>query len=199
MHLRDIPLPATAAATTAVEVVTRFSPPALVHHCRRSYVFAAALATERSVAIDHELLFVATMLHDLGLEAPFDSHTLPFEYAGGDLAWVFAAGAGWPVERRERAGRIVVDHMRSDVDPAIDPEGQLLALATSLDISGRSPDLWPAELLAETVSAWPRLDLAARFTACFQDQAARKPDSAAGASVRSGIAERMATNPLDEL
>lgn len=199
MHLRDIPLPATAAVTTAVEVVTRFSPPALVHHCRRSYVLAAALAAERGIAIDHELLFVATMLHDLGLEAPFDSHTLPFEYAGGDLAWVFAAGAGWPVERRERVGRIIVDHMRSDVDPAIDPEGQLLALATSLDISGCSPDLWPVELLAETVSAWPRLDLAARFTACFQDQAARKPDSAAGASVRSGIAARMATNPLDKL
>lgn len=199
MLLRDVPLPTTPAATAALEVVTRFSPPALVHHCRRSYVFAAALAELRAVAVDHELLFVATMLHDLGLEAPFDSHTVPFEFAGGDLAWVFTAGAGWPAGRRERAGQIIVDHMRSDVDPAVDPEGQLLALATGLDISGRSPDLWPAELLAEAVAAWPRLDLAERFTACFQDQAARKPDSTAGASVRSGIAERMAANPLEQL
>ncbi|HEV7206651.1 MAG TPA: hypothetical protein VGN18_18745 [Jatrophihabitans sp.] len=197
MLLRDIPVPTTPAATAAVEVVTRFSPPALVHHCRRSYVFAAALGAQRGVALDHELLFVATMLHDLGLEAPFDSHTLPFERAGGDLAWVFTAGAGWPDERRARAGEIIVDHMRDDVDPAVDPEGQLLALATGLDISGRAPELWPEELLAEAVATWPRLDLAARFTACFTDQAARKPDSAAGASVRSGIAERMATNPLE--
>ncbi|MDT4915892.1 MAG: hypothetical protein QOH89_592, partial [Pseudonocardiales bacterium] len=46
---------------------------------------------------------------------------------------------------------------------------------------------------------YPRLDLAERFTACFRDQAERKPDSSAAAAVRSGIAERLAGNLLDRL
>jgi len=46
------------------------------------------------------------------------------------------------------------------------------------------------------LAAWPRLDLAERFTACFADQAARKPDSAAAAAMRSGLGERIAANPL---
>jgi hypothetical protein len=86
--------------------------------------------------------------------------------------------------------------MWDDVDPALDPEGHLLERATSLDISGRRLDEWPAPLRAEVLAAWPRLDLAERFTACFADQAARKPDSAAAAAMRSGLVERIAANPL---
>ncbi|HST66630.1 MAG TPA: cyanamide hydratase, partial [Mycobacteriales bacterium] len=117
--------------------------------------------------------------------------------AGGHLAWVFGAGAGWPPERRDRLGEVVARHMWDDVDPAFDPEGHLLERATSLDISGRRLEEWPAALRAEVLAAWPRLDLAARFTACFADQAARKPDSSAAAAIRSGLAARIAANPLD--
>jgi hypothetical protein len=139
---------------------------------------------------------VAGLLHDLGLEPAFDSHRLPFEVAGGELAWVFGAGLGWPEPRRQRLADVVVRHMWDDVDPALDPEGHLLERATSLDISGRRLDEWPAPLRAEVLAAWPRLDLAERFTACFADQAARKPDSAAAAAMRSGLVERIAANPL---
>ncbi|MEU7989046.1 hypothetical protein AB0B56_29705 [Streptosporangium canum] len=47
-------------------------------------------------------------LHDIGLVKEFDSHTVPFEEVGGHLAWVFAAGADWPVERRVRASEVDV-------------------------------------------------------------------------------------------
>ena len=43
----------------------------------------------------------------------------------------------------------------------------------------------------------PRLNLADEFLACFRDQADRKPNSQAAAAVRSGIADRMAANPLE--
>jgi hypothetical protein len=198
MRLADIPVPSTAAAILAAEVVVEFSPPALVNHCRRAYLLSASLADAEAIEIDHELLYVSSMLHDLGLEPAFDNHVQPFEHAGGHVAWVFAAGAGWPVPRRIRAAEIIVAHM-TEVGTDVDPEGHVLARATSLDISGRRPDDWSADLLREIVAAHPRLDLGARFTACFQDQAIRKPDSTAGASVRSGIADRIAANPLEHL
>lgn len=197
MRLDDLPMPDTVATRAATEVLRRYASSALVNHAIRSSRWAAAYGRLTGVRYDPELLHVAALLHDLGLEAPFDSHRLPFEEAGGQLAWVFGAGAGWDPARRERLGEVIVRHMWDDVDPAVDPEGHLLERATSLDISGRGAGEWPAELRAEVLAAWPRLDLAARFTACFADQAARKPDSSAAAAMRSGLAERIAVNPLD--
>ena len=55
-----------------------------------------------------ELLYLSSMLHDLGLVKEFDSHQVPFEEAGGHVAWVFGAGAGWSVERSRRAAQVIV-------------------------------------------------------------------------------------------
>lgn len=198
MRLTDIPVPSTAAAAAAAEVVAEYSVPALVNHCTRSYLLAAARAEIDGLTVDFELMYVAAMLHDLGLEPAFDSHTIAFEQAGGHVAWVFAAGAGWPVERRRRTAGAIVAHMVG-TDPAIDPEGHLLDVSTGLDISGRGADGWPVELLREIVAAYPRLDLVDRFLACFRDQAARKPDSSAGSAMRGGLPDRIIANPLDRL
>lgn len=196
MRLADVPIPESPAGRAAVEVLAEFSPPALVNHCLRSYLLAASLAELEQLPVDHELLYVASLLHDLALEPAFDNHTLPFEDAAGHVAWVFAAGAGWPRARRDRAAQIIVAHMRG-TDPASDHEGYLLDIATGLDISGRNVARWPHSLLAEMLAAHPRLDLGERFTACFLDQAERKPDSSAADAVRNGIAERIANNPLE--
>ena len=63
----------------------------------------------RDSEIDAELLFVASLLHDLGLVPAFDAHAVDFEHAGGAVARVFAAGAGWPEARQRRlADRLFV-------------------------------------------------------------------------------------------
>jgi hypothetical protein len=192
-----VAFPDTAVCNAAVDVVTEYSSPALVNHCHRSYIWAASLAQRRDIAFDGELLFVAAMLHDIGLEPAFDSHTVPFEEAGGHVAWVFAAGAGWPAGRRRRAAEIIVRHMWNAVDVAADPEGYLLEVATGLDISGRHPAWWPEELRRDVVAELPRLGLREEFLRCFQDQASRKPGSTAARAVASGIAGRLAANVLD--
>jgi hypothetical protein len=198
MRLADIPLPSTAAASAAAEVLAEYSAPALMNHCFRAYLFAASRAALDGVPVDHELLYVSALLHDIALEPEFDSHALPFEQASGHVAWVFTAGVGWPAERRARAAGVIVAHMVG-ADVAVDPEGHLLDVGTGLDISGRDAQRWPAELRREIVTAYPRLDLVDRFVACFRDQATRKPDSSAGLAMRNGLPDRIRANPLDRL
>ena len=170
-----------------------------MNHCVRSYIWAASHAQREHIAFDAELLFVAAMLHDIGLEQEFDSHTVPFEEAGGHVAWVFAAGAGWPLERRRRVAEIIVRHMWDAVDVSADPEGFLLEIATGLDISGRHPEWWGKEMRRDVVAELPRLGLRDEFLRCFQDQAVRKPGSAAAQAVASGIAGRLAANVLESV
>ena len=197
MDLKDIRIPDSPAARLAREVVERFSSPAMVNHSVRAYLWAAAHAGAIGLAFDEELLWVSAMLHDIGLGTAFDNHTIPFEDAGGNVAWVFGAGAGWPADRRRRASEIIVRHMWDAVDPAMDPEGHLLEVSTALDISGRDPHLWPQAFRDRVLAAVPRLDLKDEFGACLRDQARRKPQSSAAAFVSGGMDRRLAENPLE--
>ena len=189
--------PQTPAAAAALSVATRFYSPALLNHCVRSYLWGAMYGTAHGIAFDDELYYVSALLHDIGLTEPFDSHRLPFEEAGGHLAWVFGVAAGWPAERAARAEEIIVLHMRDDVSPAVDPESHLLQVATSWEVVGRRPEEFPPDARAEMLARYPRLGFGAEFLACFEDQARRKPGSAAAASVSKDVAGRIAANPLE--
>jgi hypothetical protein len=105
--------------------------------------------------------------------------------------------AGWPAERAARVSEIIVLHMRDDVAPADDPESHLLQVATTWEAAGRRPEEFPPDARAETLARYPRLGFGAEFLACFEDQARRKPGSAAAASVGKGLAGRIAANPLE--
>ena len=197
VNLDEVPQPETSAAHAALEVARAYCSLALVNHCLRSYLWGAWYGMRHGIDFDAELLYVSAMLHDIGLVKEFDSHTVPFEEAGGHVAWVFGAGAGWPVERRMRAAEVIVRHMWVEVDVNLDPEGHLLEIATGLDIAGRAPDRWPADFRSAVIDRFPRLTLGEEFLHCFEDQARRKPASSAAAAVESGIADRIAANGLD--
>jgi hypothetical protein len=189
--------PRTPAATAALSVATRFYTRALLNHCIRSYLWATTYAAAHGVGFDDELLYVSAMLHDIGLTDAFDSHRLSFEDAGGELAWVFGVAAGWPAERAARATQIIVAHMRADVASTVDPESHLLQVATGWDVVGRRPEEFPEPTRAELLARYPRVGFSGEFVACFEDQARRKPDSAAAASMANAGACRIRANPLD--
>ena len=137
--------PQTPAATAALSVATSFYSPALLNHCVRSYLWGTMYGAAHGIAFDDELYYVSSLLHDIGLTEAFDSHTLAFEEAGGDLAWVFGIAAGWPADRAARATEIIVLHMRDDVPAAVDPESHILQVATSWEVVGRRPEELPPE------------------------------------------------------
>jgi HD superfamily phosphodiesterase len=190
-------IPRTAAATAALEVATAYQSPALLSHSRRVFVWAAAYGRQHDIRYDEELLFVAAMFHDISLVPEFDSHTISFEEAGGHVARVFAAGAGWPTDRRDRLAEVIVRHMWPDVDPNDDPEGHLLSRAAALDIVGKNLDDFTPAFRADVLRNHPRLGLADEFLTCFRSQSDRKPTSSAARAIQTGLASRMAANPLD--
>jgi hypothetical protein len=197
LSLDELLAPPTPIAERALDVARSLASPALLNHSLRSHAFAAALGHAEGIAFDPELLYVASMLHDIGLVPVFDSVSAPFEEAGGRVAWVFGAGAGWAPERRERASEVIVRHMWSEVDPNLDAEGHLLERATSIDVSGSGWDDWPAQLREDLVARVPRLGFAAEFTECIREQARRKPGTQAERAVIGGLPERAAHNRLD--
>jgi hypothetical protein len=181
--MHDSPaLPDSAACSAAEQVARRFCSPSLFNHSVRSYMWAAALGARDGVAFDQELLYVAALLHDVALTEGFDSHALPFETAGAHVAWVFGTAAGWTSARSARAADAVERHMGDAASAGPVPEARLLQAGTALDIAGARAGDVPDDVVAAALEAWPRLDLAAEFAACFAEQARRKPGSKAAAA-----------------
>ncbi|WAC68106.1 HD domain-containing protein [Microbacterium sp. SL75] len=198
MQLADFPVPDSFAARGALALAREYQSPAITAHALRSWLWAEAFALVDGVAgIDHELLYVAAVLHDIGTVTEFDNHTLSYEHAGGHVGVALTAGAGWDRERRERVLDVIVRHNWPSVDRSMDAEGYLLETATALDISGARPDALPAEFVREVLAVHPRSSLAAEFGACVTDQAARKPDTAARRLVDGGVVRKLAANPLE--
>ncbi|MEW2626280.1 HD domain-containing protein [Streptomyces sp. NPDC048106] len=183
----------------ARQVCAQYADEALYHHSWRSYLFGAAWARDRGLDFDQELFFVSAMLHDLALTPPFDSHTLPFEEAGGHLAQVFTAGLGWPPERRRRAAELIVLHMRDEVTPEEDLESRLLQVGTSADVSGSGLDAFDPAFTEALVAAHPRFGFADSFVRLFADQARRKPGCAAADLAAGDWPDRTRANPLETI
>ncbi|MGX1776947.1 HD domain-containing protein [Nocardia brasiliensis] len=116
MSVIELPDVETVTARAAREVARQYCSPSLFHHSARAFIWAALLARAESITVDTELLYVASMFHDIGLVDEFDSYTVDFEDAGGHVAAVFAAGAGWSERRRRRLHEIIVRHMWDHVE-----------------------------------------------------------------------------------
>ncbi|MFH9420134.1 HD domain-containing protein [Streptomyces sp. NPDC017529] len=198
IEVAGVRVPVGRAAEAARLVCEEYADAALYHHSVRSYFFGAAWAEERGLDFDRELFFVSSLLHDLALVPPFDSHTVAFEETGGHLARVFTAGLGWPTERRDRAAELIVLHMREDVAPEVDVESRLLQVGTSADVSGSGLEAFDPSFRGALVEAYPRLGFAKSFVGLLQDQAERKPGCAAAKLMAGAWAERTTSNPLDQ-
>ncbi|MEO7124876.1 MAG: HD domain-containing protein [Nakamurella sp.] len=200
MRIPDFPLPETPAVQAALEVVTTFCTRSIANHSIRSWLWACGFAAvEGRDQFDAELLCVSALLHDIGLASEFDNHRLSYEHAGGHVAWTLTAGARWEVARRTRALEVIVRHNWPSVDPAKDVEGYLLEVATGFDILGTRLDALPDTFLREVLAEYPRLDLAREFGTSVENQAVRKPDTAAARLVTGGLTVKLANHPLEDL
>lgn len=189
-------VPDSAVARKAEELIREAAPDFLTNHSFRSYAWSVALADRDDVRYDAELLYVAALLHDIGLVARFDQGG-SFEDDGAEAAARFAGEQAWTAERREALAEAIRLHMAAEIALDDGPEAYLLWHATGLDVRGhRLGEIDPREVTA-VLASYPRLDFKRGFAGLFADQAERKPDCQVADLMRSGFAERIAAAPFE--
>jgi hypothetical protein len=151
IRLPDSPL---CAATTAF--ARSVSDPHLFNHVMRSYLFADLHGQRTGRAYDRELVYVACVLHDLGLTrvAPVAER---FEIEGADAARRFLSQQGMT----DRALDIVWDAIALHTTPEIPqrkcPEVALCQHGIAVDVGFAPPD--PDAAIPDIFAAFPRLGL----------------------------------------
>ena len=171
----ELLIPDSRLAGRAAELIRTCAPDFLTNHSFRSYAWSIALAERDRVRFDAELLYVAALLHDIGLVARFDTGRC-FEEDGAAAAAELAAAEGWTDERREALAEAIRLHVAVEIALEDGPEAYLLWHATGLDVTGHRHGELAPEVVHDVVAAYPRLDFKRGFAELIADQAARKPN-----------------------
>jgi hypothetical protein len=191
-----MPVPDSALARRARELIADVAAPFLVNHSVRSYAWAVELARHDALRFDPEILYVAELLHDLGLVPAYDLGGC-YEVDGAIAAKRLVRDAGEPGARAQAIYDVVALHNLETLPP--DPASEVVLLwdSTGTDVTGhRFADVRPA-IVPAVLAAYPRVDFKREFTALFVDQASRKPTCPAAEMVATGMLEEIAQAPFD--
>jgi len=147
-------------ARLATELVRDTSPDYLFNHAVRTFLFGALIGNANNFRFDFELLYLACILHDLGLTERF-AGPLPFEIQGAQAARAFLTEHGLPNDEANMVWDGIAMHpfaMASFKRPEI----ALVAAGAGADVVGS--DLQIAESAkSAVVNAFPRLDFKRAF------------------------------------
>ena len=94
--IAGIPIPDSALARDATELVQDFSTQLLFDHSRRVFLWGSLQGEKLGLDYDPELLYVGAMFHDMGLVEGHRSEHERFEIDGANAARAFLEGHGLP-------------------------------------------------------------------------------------------------------
>lgn len=171
------PPPSTPLARAARDFLQRTSPPLLVDHCWRTYIFGTALLERAGRAFDAESLFVGSCLHDVGLLTDNDDGSTPFQLRGAVLARDFVLDNGASPDLAELVHDAVALHLELSTAQHPVPEIAGVNLGAAVDVLGLRLDQLPDDVVDAALTAHPRGEMKEWFTKAMTDEALRKPGS----------------------
>ena len=127
--------PDTEVALQARELLHDCCTAAVIGHSERSFQFAALLARAESADVDLEVLYVGTVLHDIGLSPRFDGNAR-FEMRGANAVRAMLFDAGMERARAEKVWDVIALHASSAIAAHKSPETRLANAGISIDVRG---------------------------------------------------------------
>lgn len=145
------------ASGTARQVETRatelLSSTPMLNHSWRTWVFGCALAERDGTEIDRDLLFIAAMLHDVGLSQPTPGRC--FTGRGADLVVELAAGELNDADLAATASAIT-HHITPGLTKKEGGElGYYLQAGSALDLGGLRAIRLPVDYVRRACDRWP--------------------------------------------
>lgn len=195
-------IPDSPTAIRAAELCMQLSPLWLTHHCTRSYLWGSLLAMREALTYDEEFLYIAAMLHDLGLTPTHwgkDATAQCFAVEGARAAKAFAREAQWDARRQEAVAEAICLHLNVVVPVQQGVEAHLLQAGASCDVIGAAYQAIAPKTRALVLEQYPRLDFKQELGNCLHQQVLLRPDARAALLYqRFQFGERIASASFEE-
>jgi HD superfamily phosphodiesterase len=175
-----VEIPPTELAAEATRTVRGLTSPLIFHHSRRVYLFGVLHARARGLDPDPEILYLASLFHDVGLTTPYSDTEQRFEIDGADHARRFMVDHGAPARSAEIVWTAIALHTTPAIPDQLGPEVASTARGVLIDAVGAGlASLDPARV-GEVLDAHPRGDFKNEFLRAFVDGLAYRPDTTYG-------------------
>lgn len=171
--------PDSELARKAAGLAAQAHAPAMLHHVHRTWWFAEFLGRKREMKYDRELVYLASLLHDLGL-SPDHAADKRFEVDGADAAGRFLHSHGYPKEKTALVWDAIALHSAADIADRREPEVALVHFGAHVDVMGLRIEEISPQLIDDTLALYPRFGFKKAFTAALAEVARKKPHTAIG-------------------
>jgi len=150
--------------------------PVVVAHSERSYQFAAAFAAADGVELDDEVLYLGTVLHDIGL-SPAATGGERFEVRGANVVRSVLAEQGMERDRIANVWDCIAMHASTPLARHKSPETRYANRGIALDVRGSGAEGLEPELVRSVLDRWPRGAFPSEFEAVLADEVRANPES----------------------
>jgi hypothetical protein len=194
-----VAVPDSKIARGASALATHVEPAFLLRHSERTFQFGAQLLAATQRSFDSELLYVASMLHDIALGTEMDDGVTPFQFKGGGVAGKYVIDAQLSDEVATLMFDAIALHMELSTADDPRPEVAGVHLGAAADVIGLRLDQIEPELLEVIVHTSPRLGMKRAFADVIAAEARLKPYSQAAALIMNfGFLDLIGAAPFEE-
>ena len=184
-----VTVPDTKLARAATELVRESTTDLIYHHSRRVFWFGSVQGRNRGLSVDPELLYIAAMFHDLGLNEQFRRSGRRFEVDSADEARRFLQGHGVPDDSIRRVWTAIALHTTPGIPEFMEPEVALVTAGVEYDVLGIGyHDISDADR-DEITALHPRPDFKRGILQAFTEGIALRPETTFG-NVKADVLER---------
>jgi hypothetical protein len=134
--IAGIPVPDSAMARAATQLIRDTEDDLLYNHSRRVFFWAALTGERRGLLYDPELLYMAALFHDIGLAPNYSSPNLRFEVDGANAAQTFLKGYGVTERDVEDVWTAIALHTTPGIPEHMRPVVALLTSGVEMDVLG---------------------------------------------------------------
>jgi hypothetical protein len=145
----------------------------------RTWWFAEFLGQQRGLKYDRETVYLAALLHDLGLTNEFSADQR-FEVDGADAASRFLLENGYSKSKTELVWDAIALHSSAGIADRKQPEIALIYLGAHVDVMGLNIEQITPSLIEDALALYPRIGMKAAFTEAVAEVARKKPFTAIG-------------------
>lgn len=186
-EVAGIPMIDSMIARAANELALSVSPPYLYNHAVRTYLFGTLIGRASKLRFDEELLYLACLLHDLGLTKQFVGNR-PFEIEGAIAAGNFLRQQGLSVAKVAVVWDGIAMHPLA-ISQYKQAEIALVGAGAGADVVGAGLDVVTTADRDAVLHTFPRLGFKSEFVATCADVVRQHPGGAARTFMRD-IGER---------
>lgn len=180
-EISGVLIPDSKLAREMTQFIRETESDLLFHHSVRVYCWGALTGNRTGLKFDPELLYAASMFHDIGLTARYENSQLRFEVDGANAARDFLKGHGISESAIETVWSAVALHTTPGIPQFMRPEIALVQAGAGMDVAGRGYEQFTDAQRDAVVTAFPReADFQHEIIDAFYQGMKHRPDTTFG-------------------